>query len=96
MKINTVLTDTLSFVYMCIYHWSIGSLACFLPAKMLSVINSRLHPWKSCGLKSVGLYLLFPAFQPRSEYSFRQVKAFACIILGHFNNQEFVRITLRA
>lgn len=84
------------FIYMCIYYWRTGCRACFLPAKMLSVANRRLHPWTSCGFKSVCLYILLPAFQPRSECSSSQMKAFACIFLGHLWSGVCVGVTFRA
>lgn len=81
MNIIAVLTDVF-FPYIRVHILlENGFLACFLPAKKLLVMSSRLNPWTQFGLNSGGLYLLFFAFQPISEYSARQMKAFACIFL---------------
>lgn len=79
MNISAVLTDVFFFhIHVHILPEN-RFLACFLPAKKLLVMKSRLHPWTCCGLDSGGLYLCFLDFQPSSKYSSRQMKALACI-----------------
>lgn len=76
MKMNLVSTGMFSYVraHTLLEKRVSGMFSACLNA---SVMSSRLHPWTRCGLKSVGVDLLLPAFQPRPEHSSRQVKAFA-------------------
>lgn len=91
MKINTVLTDIFFFIYMHILLENrVPGMFSSCPNVFSNEQQDKLWLEKCRSVSPVS------AFQMRLEYSSRQVKAFACVFLGHFNDQEFVRVTLRA